>query len=92
MAVEALVDADAAALPAGSSFCTEAAVSFRLPPIPPSSSSPSSAQLPRSGSSCPASPQPAAATVAACLPASLALRLLAALLPLFLTALLFAQL
>lgn len=41
-------------------------------PSPLLSSSPSSAQLPRSGSLRPASPQPAAATVAACLPASLA--------------------
>lgn len=36
MAVEALTDADAAALPAGSSFCVEAALGFSLPPIPPS--------------------------------------------------------
>lgn len=43
MAVETLTDADAAALPAGSSFCVEAALSltralgFSLPPIPPPS-------------------------------------------------------
>lgn len=40
MAVEALTDADAAALPAGSSFCVEAALGFSLPPIPPPSRPP----------------------------------------------------
>lgn len=75
MAAAAPVDADAAALPDGSSFPLSLSLSLSpaLPPCPfpppllrllPCSPSPS-----RSGSLRPASPQPAAATVAACLPA-----------------------
>lgn len=76
MAAVAPMDADAAALPDGSSCCVEAALSLSPahPPSPPIlPSSPSSAQLPRSDSLRPASTQPAAATVAACLLHSLSI-------------------
>lgn len=71
IAATALIDADAAAVPEGWSFCVEAALSLSRssspthPPLPSCSSS--SAQLPHSGSLRPASLQLAAATVAACL-------------------------
>jgi len=57
VAAAALADADVVSLPACSSFSVEAVLFFSLSPALPPSSSPSSAQL----------PQPAAATVAACL-------------------------
>ena len=95
MVAAAPTDADAAALPDGLSFCVEAALSVAPahPPLSPPLLSVfcPAPSLSRSGSLHPASPQPAAATVAACLPASLALHL-PVFLPLLSPALLSTQL